>query len=372
MERGTVCSRKNKKVFQSQKSLGACYGLASAILFGLTTPCIKWFLPEVDLLPVAGLLYGGAGIGLGFFELIFKVMRPEGAIPSETPIQPADRVLLVGIILTGGLLGPLLMLYGLQRTSALVGSLLLNLEAPLTVLLAVTLFREHLGIREIGATMCIFGGAGLLSYGPGVISAHGVGIISIIGACACWAIDNNLTQRLSVRNPLAVARVKGLSAGGFALGLAWLLNQNFPDAAAIGLLMGLGFVGYGVSVVLDIYALRLLGAAREAAFFATAPFIGAVAVVPLLGEHWTPKDYGAAAIMALGVGFLLQEHHRHMHTHPEMAHDHIHTHPDPHHEHEHEEDVFVGSHAHWHRHLPLHHDHAHVSDLHHRHEHKPY
>ncbi|MEO8326634.1 MAG: EamA family transporter, partial [Nitrospirota bacterium] len=178
----------------------------------------------------------------------------------------------------------------------------------------------------------------------------------------------NLTQGLSLRSPLAVARIKGLSAGGFSLGLSWLMGFEFPDMTAIGMIMVVGFMGYGVSVVLDIYALRLLGAAREAAFFATAPFIGALAAVPILGEHWRGAEYLAGAAMAVGVGVLLREHHNHLHVHTGMEHDHAHNHIDPHHQHQHEEEV-VGSHAHWHRHLPLQHDHGHVSDLHHRHEH---
>ncbi|HBP88345.1 MAG TPA: hypothetical protein DD706_11685 [Nitrospiraceae bacterium] len=351
-----------------KKNLGAFYGLSAALLFGLTTPLIKLILPGYDLLPVAGLLYVGAGLGLGLFEIVLTSTRPSNS-RSETPIQGADIGLLLGIILTGGIVGPLLMLFGLQRISAVVGSLLLNLEAPLTILLAVTLFREHLGTRELGAAICIFAGAGMLSYGPETVSGDWLGVISISGACLCWAVDNNLTQRLSLRNPLAVARIKGLSAGGFSLGLSWLMGYEFPDLTAISMILVVGFVGYGVSVVLDIYALRILGAAREAAFFATAPFIGALAAVPILGEHWRDAEYLAGAAMAVGVGILLGEHHRHLHIHIGMEHDHVHSHTDPHHQHQHEEEV-VGSHAHWHQHLPLQHTHGHVSDLHHRHEHE--
>ncbi|WP_342348168.1 EamA family transporter [uncultured Nitrospira sp.] len=355
-------------MFDNQKTLGAFYGLGAALLFGLTTPLIKLYLSDYDLFPLAGLLYMGAGLGLGLFEIFLTSTNKKGFSQSETPIQRTDIGLLFGIILTGGILGPILMLYGLQCLSAVVGSLLLNLEAPLTILLAVTLFREHLGKREAGAALFIFAGAGILSYSPGTLYGDWLAVIGISAACVCWAVDNNLTQRLSLRNPLAVARIKGLSAGAFSLGLSWILNYKFPDSVIIVLVLAVGFVGYGISVVLDIYALRLLGAAREAALFATAPFIGALAAVPILGEKWQVGDYPAAVIMALGVWILMSEHHRHMHDHTEMEHDHIHTHADFHHDHRHEEDV-TGSHAHTHRHLPLHHDHVHVSDLHHRHTH---
>lgn len=355
-------------VVHNRKGLGAFYGLGAALLFGLTTPFIKLALPGYDLLPVAGLLYVGAGLGIGLYEIFLTSMRRFASSQPETPIQTADIGMLLGLILTGGILGPLFMLYGLQRISAVVGSLLLNLEAPLTILLAVTLFREHLGKREVGAALFIFAGAGILSYRPGTVYGDWLGVISIIGACVCWAVDNNLTQGLSLRNPLAVARIKGLSAGGFSLGLSWIMGYELPDTTTLILVLALGFVGYGVSVVLDIYALRMLGAAREAGFFATAPFIGALAAVPILGEGWRFEEYLAGATMALGVRVLLREHHSHLHVHAGMEHDHFHTHADSHHQHNHEGEV-VEAHAHWHRHLPLQHDHGHVSDAHHRHEH---
>lgn len=353
----------------SQKYLGACYGLAAALLFGLTTPLIKLFLPDYDLLPLAGLLYAGAGVGLGLSEIILASMRKPFSTRTETPIQTADIGILIGIILTGGILGPILMLYGLHRIAAVVGSLLLNLEAPLTVLLAVTLFHEHLERREVWAVVLIFAGTGILSYSPREVHAEWVGVISMGGACLCWAVDNNLTQRLSLRNPLAVTRIKSLSAGGFSLGLSWVLGYEFSNMMAMVMVGVIGFVGYGLSVVLDIYALRILGAAREAAFFATAPFIGALAAVPVLGERWMTGDYVAAFVMGIGVIILVTEHHSHDHVHLDMEHDHMHSHTDPHHSHDHDGEV-TEPHAHWHRHEPLQHTHAHVSDIHHRHVHQ--
>lgn len=175
-------------MWDSQNGLGAVYGLGAAVPFGLTRPILKLFLTAYNLLPVAGLLYLGAGLGLGLFEIFLTSTRPSEFSQPETPIQPADIGLLLGVILAGGILGPLLMLYGLQRISAVVGSLLLNLEAPLTILLALTIFREHLGIREVGGALCIFAGAGILSYDPGTDSGDWLGIISISGARVCWAV----------------------------------------------------------------------------------------------------------------------------------------------------------------------------------------
>jgi drug/metabolite transporter (DMT)-like permease len=111
-------------VWHRENGLGAVYGLGAALLFGLTTPILKLFLPVYALLPVAGLLYVGAGLGLGCLEIFLKSTRPSAASQAETPVQTGDIGLLLGITLTGGILGPILMLYGLERIPAVVGSLL--------------------------------------------------------------------------------------------------------------------------------------------------------------------------------------------------------------------------------------------------------
>ncbi|MGH7206652.1 MAG: EamA family transporter [Nitrospiraceae bacterium] len=168
---------------------------------------------------------------------------------------------------------------------------------------------------------------------------------------------------------IVVTRIKALGAGICTLSLAGITGESFPQLSILISTLFLGLISYGLSLVLDMYALRLLGAAREAGFFATAPFIGAVAAVPILGERWGYSEVLATALMAVGVFLLIREHHAHGHSHQELEHDHAHVHGD-HHAHEHNERDVVGEpHAHTHWHLPITHDHPHVSELHHRHEH---
>lgn len=248
------------------------------------------------------------------------------------------------------------------------GSLLLNLEAPFTVLVAVGWFNEYLTRREaLGAVIMLFG-AGLVGYAPFEPIGDVLGVLELSGATVCWALDNNLTQRLSsLRDPLAVMKVKTLSAGSVMLGVALLSHDRWPAAMTVATLMGLGVVSYGVSLVLDAYALRSVGAAREAAYFATAPFAGAVFSIPLLGEPWGLRETVIGLLMIMGILLLQGARHGHLHTHADTEHDHLHCHTDPHHDHH--ETFVAGAHAHPHRHRPITHDHAHVSDLHHRHPH---
>lgn len=346
---------------------GAVYGLAAAALFGISPPLAKLLLPEAGPLLIAGLLYLGAGLGLLAFEVLFY--RRSEARRREAPVGPSDRWLLAGMVLTGGILGPVCMLWGLQRLSAVLGSLLLNLEAPFTIGLAVLLFREHLGRRETAGALLIVSAAAILQYRPGEMRPDAWGFLAIAGACLCWAIDNNLSQRVSLRDPIVVTRIKALGAGACTLSLAALSAQSLPRPMILIATLLLGLFSYGVSLVLDMQALRLLGAAREAGFFATAPFVGAVAAVPILGERWGFSEVFASFAMAMGVVLLLREHHHHLHIHEEMEHDHVHVHGN-HHEHEHAgERLIEEPHAHLHRHVPLMHGHSHVSELHHRHEH---
>ena len=275
------------------RRMGALYGLAAAALFGLSAPLAKHLVDEVSPQVLAGLLYLGAGFGLS----AWRVARP---VTREAKLQRSDLRALAGVVVCGGVLGPLLMLIGLSRTTAVVGSLLLNLEGPFTMALAVVAFREHLGRYGILAGALIVAGACILGVGRGSIRLDGLGMLAIAAACAAWAVDNNLTQRLSLRDPFAVVRVKSLSAGSFNLLLGLLLGGRLPPLPMLcaALLLGLG--SYGASVVLDAYALRLVGAAREAAYFATAPFVGALVSAFGFGERLQTLDVVAMALMAAG------------------------------------------------------------------------
>jgi drug/metabolite transporter (DMT)-like permease len=353
-----------KTTSRSHRVRGAALGLLAAALFGLSAPIAKMLLGAVSPVLLAGLLYLGAAAGLGLYRLI----RPRTA---EASLGRADVSKLIGVVLSGGVLGPVLMLFGLQRVTAVAGALLLNLEAPFTVLLAVVLFGEHLGRYAAGAVGLILGGAVALKFEPGAFATDTWGVLLIAAACLCWALDNNLTQRLSLHDPFAVVRVKVTAAGlvNIALDLA-VTGGHLPAVTYLGGALLLGSLSYGVSVVLDAYALRMVGAAREAAYFATAPLVGVLVAITILGDplHW--YDLAAMGAMGLGIALLIRERHDHFHEHQAIEHDHLHEH-DQHHQHEHGVEILAvgAAHSHWHRHVPLVHDHAHAPDAHHRHRH---
>ena len=343
-----------------QRAAAATAGLAAAALFGASAPLAKLLIPGTGPLVLAGLLYLGAGAGLS----ALASLRRKGA---EAPLRAADAPTLTGMIVAGGLAGPVLLVVGLSRLSGVSASLLLNLEAPLTIALAVLAFGDHLSRGEGLGAGAVVAGAAALAWAPGAMRLDAVGVAALAGACAAWALDNNLSQRLALRDPVAVARVKTLAAGlvNTALGLA--LGEQVPAARHAAAALAVGFGGYGVSIVLHLLAVRRMGAARQAAIFATAPFIGALVALPVLGERLGARDLVAGAVMAAGIAVLLRICHDHEHAHEALEHEHSHVHDD-HHRHEHAGEV-AEPHSHPHRHAPLLHDHPHLPDVHHRHPH---
>lgn len=344
-----------------QRRKGTIEGLGAAALFGLSAPLAKGLLGSVSPELLAGLLYAGAAIALS----VAMRVRPRS---TEARLQRSDLPMLGLVTLFGGVLAPIAMLTGLDRTTAVAGSLLLNLEAPLTILVALVVFGEHLDRASKAATVLVVVGAVALGFGPGAIHADAIGALLIAAACGLWAIDNNLTQRLTNRDPFAIVRAKATVAACANLAIAAARASQWPNANTITAALALGAAAYGASVVLDAYALRHVGAAREAALFATGPFFGALAAVPILGEHLSGPDLAAGAVMAAGIALLVRAHHGHLHTHLPLRHEHRHRHDDLHHTHIHDPPV-TGWHSHPHVHEPITHSHSHDSDIHHRHRH---
>lgn len=333
--------------------------LAAAALFGASTPAAKVLVGELHPVLLAGLLYIGSGLGLSFWIAL------RGAAPIG--LRTADLPWLIGAIVAGGMVAPVLLLLGLAQIGAAPASLLLNLEGVFTALLAWFAFRENFDRRiALGMALIVAGGV-MLSIQPGEISLLNPGALAIAGACAAWALDNNLTRRISGADPVAIAALKGGAAGVVNLLLAALLGAQWPGAAQAAAAASVGLLGYGISLVLFVVALRELGAARTSAYFSAAPLAGVALALGLLGEVPGASFWLAAALMLAGVWLHISERHEHEHVHDPMEHEHRHSH-DAHHRHQHDF-AWDGRepHAHPHRHGRLRHAHPHYPDLHHRH-----
>lgn len=351
-------------------SRGAVYALLSAMFFGISTPLAKALVGDVPPLELAGLLYLSSGVGLVLVMAGRAAARP-GPIAPMLPSR-GEWLWLSAAIVVGGILGPVALMEGLTSTPASDASLLLNLESVFTALLAWFLFRENFDRRiALGMAAVVAGGLVLaLALSPGSPAGVPLGSLLIAVACLCWALDNNLTRKVSGSDAVMIAALKGLIAGAVNLGLALSLGDSLPPGTTLAAVAAVGFLGYGLSLVLFVLALRDLGTARTGAYFSVAPFFGAAMAVALTGEAPTPQLIVAGLLMAAGVWLHVSETHAHRHAHERLEHSHAHRH-DAHHRHAH---GFAWDgrepHVHPHVHAPLVHAHPHYPDLHHRHRHE--
>ncbi|CAJ0792017.1 hypothetical protein LMG7141_02594 [Ralstonia condita] len=347
----------------------AAPALAAALLFGASTPLAKTLTGAISPILLAGLLYLGSGLGLTGVLLVRRLARTSGEAAQPEPAMPRrDIPWLLGAILAGGVAGPALLMTGLAQTGAAPASLLLNVEGVFTALIAWIVFKENADRQIVLGMVAIVAGGALLSWQPEAASLS-PGALLIVAACACWAIDNNLTRNVSSNDAVLIACLKGLVAGVCNTAFALAAGNALPAMPALAAAMLVGFAGYGVSLALFVVALRHLGTARTGAYFSVAPLFGVVIAFLIWPEVPGVAFWVAAALMALGVWLHLRERHEHEHVHEPMVHTHAHRH-DEHHQHVHDF-PWDGKepHVHAHRHDALVHKHPHYPDIHHRHTH---
>ncbi len=351
------------KLRQQLLQPGVLAALLAALLFGAGTPLAKLLLTSLNPWLLAGLLYLGSGLGMTLYRLISGAQRVHLA-RHEWPW-------LLGAVLSGGVIAPVLLMFGLRGMPASGASLLLNAEGVFTALLAWFAFKENFDRRIAIGMLAILAGAAILNW-PSQSNQTGASFwpaLAILGACLAWGLDNNLTRKVSLTDATWIAAVKGLTAGLVNLAIAALLGISaLPSLLTISTAMLVGLFAYGISLALFVVALRHLGTARTGAYFSVAPFFGAMLALAM-GDAITLPLLIAGVLMAIGVWLHLSENHMHVHQHEPMEHEHEHVH-DEHHQHEHDQPVAPGTkHRHGHRHDDLTHAHPHFPDSHHTHDH---
>jgi drug/metabolite transporter (DMT)-like permease len=348
------------------KTKAQIYGIIAAALFAASAPFSKLILNGMSPLQLAGVLYLGSGISLLIVKLIQKLSH---TATGSARLEKTDYPWLVGAVISGGILAPISLLFGLSITPAATASILLNFEAASTAFIAAIFFREQIGKRVIIALMFLTFASLILSFNSTGRFGISWGAILIIAACVFWGIDNNLTRNISSKDPLVIVIVKGIGAGTFSILLSILMKNPIPSATSIlgGFVLG-GF-SYGISLILFILTLKDIGASRASALFASAPFIGAAISFILFWNLPSLNFLIAVPLMIFGTFLLFRESHVHSHTHESTEHDHAHSHDDNHHTHEHDNVPKEIIHSHKHLHETIVHTHNHMPDFHHRHMH---
>jgi drug/metabolite transporter (DMT)-like permease len=348
--------------------------ISAALLFGASAPLAKLLLGEIDPIPMASFLYLGSGIGLLLYLFIMRLQKSHTDV--EAKIDRNEIKWLIGAVLSGGVLAPIVLMFSLRNTPASTASLLLNFESVATTFIAFIAFKESIGKKIWMAVALITSASILLSWDFKGEWGLSLGASGVLLACTLWGIDNNLTRNISAKDPFITVTIKGIGAGLFSMFLAILTRSHFPSFTVMLGAMLLGFLSYGLSIVLFILAMRNLGASRTSAFFGTAPFVGTLLSFLLFREVPNVLFYLALPIMIVGTILILKENHEHNHLHQHFAHEHRHIH-DEHHRHSHEglEDLDVEDleevleHSHFHVHEEFEHSHSHTPDIHHRHVH---
>lgn len=344
--------------------IGPIMAVVSAALFGVSPVLVKVAVGELHPVFLAALLYFGSSAGL----LIFRFFQKNGSLSELTALSQRQRGMLFGSVLSGGILAPICLVYGIREATAFEASVLLNLETVVTTLIAWLIFHENVGSRVwIGKSFLLFG-ALLIAVTPKIGLSFSPGGIYLIAASIFWAVDNNLTREVDTLSPSILGTFKSLTSATFMGILAWLIGGTQGEWGSVGETLLIGALSYGLSLVLFIESLRKLGASRTSTYFAINPFFGMIFALLFLGEHPKAIQWVSAFVMLIGIILLYFEHHEHSHTHEPLAHRHRHIH-DEHHQHAHDGTEGPEPHEHFHIHDPITHNHVHSPDIHHRHTH---
>ncbi len=339
--------------------------LLAAALFGSATPLSKLLLGSANPFLFAGLLYFGAGLAL------FPGAARSGIFRKLRMLDKRNRLYVLGSIIGGGIIAPVLLLFGLAEARSASVSLWLNLELVATATLGTLFFKDKMTRHSFVAMSGILGASILLSLGGGIADVK-AGLL-VAAACLFWGFDNHCTALIDQLQPAESTFLKGIAAGSTNLvaGLvvsAWVLPPPL-------FMLSIGLIGaccYGISIVLYISAAQGLGATRAQLFFSSSPLFGMAVALVLLGERFTVPQLLALGLMVFSYVFLFSERHAHGHAHEAAAHTHWHHHGDGHHEHAAMGNgllIRLAGHSHAHEHASTEHEHAHVSDIHHRHLH---
>ena len=275
---------------------GICLAILAAALYALSAPFSKLLLDFVPSTLMAGLLYVGAGLGMGVIAL---VRRARGTSRAEEALTRADAPYALAMILLD-VAAPILLLLGLSQTTAANASLLNNFEIVATAVIALAIFKERIGARLWAGIVFVTSSCILLSFEDVMSLQFSIGSLFVLLACICWGVENNCTRRLASRDPLQIVLLKGIFSGLASLAIGFGLGERVTALWSVVAVLVLGFVAYGLSIFFYVYAQRLLGAARTSAYYAVAPFIGVLVSFVVFSHRPRALFFLALALMAVG------------------------------------------------------------------------
>ena len=285
----------------TEKAKAVFYALAAAVFYALNVPCSKLLLERIAPTYMAAFLYLGAGAGVGIMYLFH---HKHGA--SAERLEKRDMPYTVGMVLLD-IIAPILLMLGVKLGTSANASLLGNFEIVATTLIALFIFKEKVSRKLWAAIGLITLSSIILSFGGEGSFTFSVGSLLVLGATACWGLENNCTRSISDKSTYQIVTIKGFSSAAGSLIVAVIIGEKLPDIKYILPAVVLGFVAYGLSIFTYIRAQKTLGAAKTSAYYAVAPFIGAFLSFILLHESLTIAYLIALAVMIAGTAFVVSD-----------------------------------------------------------------
>lgn len=325
------------------------FAILAASFYAVNIPLSKLLMNDIAPTMMAGLLYLGAGIGIGIMFL-FKVKKT----PKEELLNKNDLPYVLGMIALD-IAAPILLMFGIRGTTSGNASLLNNFEIVATSLIALIIFKEAISKKLWIAIVLVTISSALLTFDISSLEFTWQSLL-ILGAAICWGFENNCTRKISSKSSYEIVTIKGLCCGIGSIVIGLIVGEKFSISIYLLYALLLGFVAYGLSIFFYIKAQAKLGAAKTSAFYAVNPFIGVILSLIIFKEIPTWNFYIALAIMLAGAVLIiidtLERRHTHVHTHV-ITHTHdgtTHTHVI---EHSHPHNHFKDEENHTHKHLHL-------------------
>ena len=288
----------------TNRKTAVLWAVLAAALYALNAPFSKLLLGSVPPTLMAALLYLGAGSGMAAVRL---VQRRTGKTPAEAPLTHTDLLYTIGMVVLD-IAAPILLMLGLNLTTAANAALLNNFEIVATSLIALGLFGERISPRLWGAIVLVTVASMVLSVEDRSSFSFSTGSVLVLLACTCWGLENNCTRSISHKDPLEIVVIKGFGSGAGSLVIALTLGERPGPPAAMLWALVLGFVAYGLSIFFYIYAQRDLGAAKTSAYYALAPFIGAGLSLLIFRQKPDAVFLTALVIMMAGTWLASTDH----------------------------------------------------------------
>lgn len=285
------------------KNIAIIYAILAAALYAINIPVSKLLLNYAGATIMAAFLYLGAGIGLliyGSIEKLAKIPKTqEHLTKKELPYTIAMVVL--------DIIAPILLMFGITRTTSANATLLNNFEIVATSIIALAIFKERISTRLWTAILMVTIASVILSFeGKGTFSFN-EGSLFVLGACICWGFENNCTKMISNKSSTEIVIIKGCFSGIGSFIIALLLEEKIPQVKWIIAILFLGFIAYGLSIKFYIMAQQYLGAAKTSAYYSIAPFLGVIFSMVLLGERPVIQFYIAMIIMIVSTVFMIKD-----------------------------------------------------------------